>query len=231
MRLKHFFTGLLVAAAVLACSACKSGAQELKQMNWTGPYIGIGAGYQMGATKADLSVPATSIVGVDGLSSQGCTLSVQGGYDYKFGSSPLLVGVFGQYNPKAGCDASFSASLFGTDVLTASIDNEWRIGGRVGMVTTGNMLLYAGAFYAHGDLNWTLGSGPGAKAGSAGMGGKGLLLGLELPLNPVLSLAVEASWTGYDSVGYSVGGSGHLGLDTNTQGVIAKLNFHPASLF
>ena len=219
-------TGLLggAIALLMAMGLAPATAQN------TGIYIGVNGGYQMGSTEVDLNVPAVSLLNIDGLASKGMTGGVQGGFDYRFPSSPFVLGVFAEYNPLGEADFSITTGLGGgVNIVSSTMDNEMKGGIRAGYVTSNNSLLYAGLFVSKADLKWTLLNG--ALTGSEDMKGKGFVAGIQVPLAANISAGLQYSYTQYDTVSYTLGGGPlKLDLDTEVQAVTGRINFHFGAL-
>ena len=192
----------------------------------TGIYIGVNGGYQMGSTEADLNAPAPfgSLLNIDGLASKGMTGGMQGGFDYRFPSSPFVLGVFAEWNPLGSADFSITSPAAGLNVLSSTIEDDMKGGLRIGYVA-GNALLYVGGFVSKADLKWTLLNG--ALTCSEDMKGKGVVAGIQVPLAANISAGLQYSYTQYDTVSYTLGGGPlKLDLDTEVQAVTGRINFH-----
>jgi outer membrane immunogenic protein len=117
--------------------------------NWTGFYVGAGAGYGMWDLDTSTSIPllggATSTVTNNG--GRGWVGQVVAGYDYQFpvANFNLVAGVFGDYD-FGHVTGSMSAGLATSPTDTISgIEKErssWAVGGRLGWLITPQILTY-----------------------------------------------------------------------------------------
>ena len=213
----RFLMSLLAALALLAGgfmatpaaaqAAKKAEPQAGQQRNYTGCYLGLHAGGSIASTELGIGGPAS----VDGLASSGPVGGVHGGCDLQV--HRFLVGVNATYNfSKVEFDVS-------PGIFSASIDQSWSVGGRVGMVVAG-VLLYVPAGYVQADMEWSAGiSAPDLKGWYVGGG-------FELPLTDIITVGAEYRFNDYRSV--SIGG---LNLDTDEHSLVARLTVRTPDLF
>jgi outer membrane immunogenic protein len=166
--------------------------------NWTGFYAGVGIGF--GAIVTDYNIHETDInhAGVQlyhnnvdrSSGGDGVLGTVQIGYDYQFPASRWLIGAYADYDWE-----NFSSSHNHDEMRVgvpfhsntkATLEDQWSVGGRVGLLSSPDTLLYALVGYtqaqvkgsasgdwfrdAHGDL-WNGLSGTATLDGVAVGGG------------------------------------------------------------
>ena len=115
--------------------------------NWTGCYIGAGAGYGMWnqerygtSATTGLQVTPNSTIG-----GRGWFGTVQAGCDYQF-APRWVAGVFGDYDfgrLKGNYTPTVSSSFGGEETMRSA----WSVGGRVGYVVLPQLLTYVSAGY------------------------------------------------------------------------------------
>lgn len=158
-------------------------------------HLGLNAAASM--ANMDLGVTGTPLA-LDGLGAQSTRpdFGAHAGCDFKVASSPLVVGVFGDWMNQ---EVQFAVQ---PDLLTVSLGNSWTVGGRLGYQMQGAMPyvlvgwtqtdveyggLIAVPLMAAVDMpsklsGWTFGGG------------------IEMPIKGTpLSMAAEARWTQYQS--------------------------------
>ena len=122
--------------------------------DWTGPYIGIGAGY--GISRDDVSfAPGPALGGliagnlsIDGFANTGGFFSLSAGYDYQVNRS-LVVGAFIDYDiSNMSLDTSISVPGLFNASAGSEIENQLFLGGRVGYLASPSTLFFVSAGYA-----------------------------------------------------------------------------------
>jgi outer membrane immunogenic protein len=129
----------------------------LASVNWTGVYAGIagGAGASFGRVNA-VAGPATASFNSG---SQALLGSVFAGADYQF-APQALVGVMGDIT-WTGLQATLNlATPAGSNYVTATVNRQWSVMGRLGWLPTPSTLLYAAAGYSEANL-YTTAAAPG----------------------------------------------------------------------
>lgn len=125
--------------------------------NWTGPYIGIGAGYGVAnnkATVADRSSPPGSIfnVALDGIGSDGGLISGTVGYDLQL-HTRYVIGAFFDADFANLKNRNTLSLTDGVDTLGAGtiskFDNMLMVGGRFGYLVTPDTLVFGSVGYAN----------------------------------------------------------------------------------
>lgn len=185
---------MLVAAAMIS--------EKADAAEWTGCYAGGGVGYGASSTEADIGIASVAGVTIDGLSSQGATLTGLVGCDMRV--ERFVFGAFADYTWHDDSEFTISASLppiFSGNVVEMSIDNEWSIGGRAGYLVTPDVLAYGLVAYSKMemsdlDLLSSLG-GPSFDFGE--FDGWAFGGGVDVALGGNLFLKAEYRWTDYDS--------------------------------
>jgi outer membrane immunogenic protein len=148
-----------------SAAGLKDGSASAAAFSWTGVYIGGGVGGGAAAS-AETGILDSAIFG-DGIKKpatattnktttnswggDGFDGTVQFGADYHFTGSRLLVGVFGDYD---FTKYSSTETLADTDDIphnggaTWSLHDQWTIGGRIGVLSSLDMLFYGLAGYS-----------------------------------------------------------------------------------
>src|SRR3954464_7172589 len=141
-------------AADMAVKAARPAPIPVPVANWTGCYISGGLGYGMyHQENVDYlnPAPAARIA----LSTQydtggrGWLGRVGGGCDYQFGgigSWNLVVGVFGDYD-WADINGRYANQNFALGVGSETLNSQWAIGGRIGLLVTPQLLTYFSGGY------------------------------------------------------------------------------------
>jgi outer membrane immunogenic protein len=123
---------------------------------WTGCYVGGGAGYGWWNQNSFVQVGGAPVTASITTGGRGWFGQGQGGCDYQlnpvFFNTPLVIGVFGDYEGGSVSGTSSFPGVVGTETENAS----WAAGGRIGALITPRVLTYF-------DGGWTQ-----AKFGSVG---------------------------------------------------------------
>lgn len=115
---------------------------------FTGCYLGAHVGASMANNALSLDVAGTEFLKVDGLGSAGVSGGGTVGCDIQI-TGPLVIGAWADYTKHS---AEFVVSAMGTDVLTNAVDQQWSVGGRVGLALTPATMAYALAGYTHAEF-------------------------------------------------------------------------------
>lgn len=158
-----------LASAPQAASAADLGGGSMKDVpppvmitNWTGFYgsIGVGFGavvndYQFNDEWVPAGVPIAGFYDQWNTGGDGILGTIQLGYDYQFPASRWLIGAFVDYdweNFSSTHDETFT--FFGVPAPvehdSATLENQWSIGGRLGVLTSPETMLYALFAYSQG---------------------------------------------------------------------------------
>lgn len=150
---------LAIGASAFAFAALINSANAADVMSapssWTGFHVGIGGGggwnsYD-GDANFDVSPWGPDVPDYMGITASNSDLygfgTIEGGFDYQFDGTPFVVGVMGSFDLNAdndGTSQSYSESGFDERYadITASLDNSWFVGGRVGYAIGDSSLLY-----------------------------------------------------------------------------------------
>lgn len=174
---------------------------------WSGPYIGVGAGY--GAANNNITLregpllpPGLFTVDLDGTGHRGELFSIGAGYDFEV-HSRFVIGAFIDYdlaNIEHSDSISLAAGPFGANAsLSAEFENLLMVGARIGYLATPDTMLFASAGYARADLSETefdaeatfLGSASGVLVGDQEFSGFFAGAGIETALSNGLTLKTE----------------------------------------
>lgn len=175
-------------------------------------HLGVQAGTSIGTAAISLpSVPA-NIDGL-GLRSRSPDVGLAAGCDLRVSGSPFVVGAFADYTWR---DTQFSAGL-GPFNFSAAMQNRWTVGARVGYVTAAGMS-YALLGYTNTDVAYStpIVGMPTSLHGWTTGGG------IEIPMAPNVSFAVETRYTRYADADLF---SGFATLRTDEVSAMARLNF------
>lgn len=192
--------------------------------SWTGAYVGVGGGYQVGDTGLSIGDSTYELLSIDGLSSRGWVGDVRVGFDWQVAGSPFVLGVLGGYNFG---EAEFSAGVGnGFAGVSASITPTWYIGGRAGFAF-GNTLAYVGYAYqraeADGSVFWCFGNE--SDSASTTLDAHVLLAGLEAVIAPQITLGAEYSFAKYESVKIN----DFVDVDPEVHAFKVRLNFRTSA--
>jgi len=207
--------------------------QLREKIRWSGLYVGFGAqaGSTTHDTSADFFVldggdPQAPVSAgsdfINGIGAEGVGLSGTLGYDQRLPGTRWVLGIFGNYvysedywetdfgASKAGLDPdSLSGELskagLDPDSLSGELskDNEWTLGGRVGVLVGPRAMVYAGAGYTQADFSGVANIVEGGTPSSVAFGNQTFdgytgLLGLEVKKNDFMSFVIEGRYTQYD---------------------------------
>lgn len=228
------------------------GIAATKAAPWTGIYLGAGLGYQVADTNLTLDAASPgftgNIVEIDGLSGRGWGYDGRLGVDWQIPNTAFVIGILGGY---AGGETEFNVNSdlpFGPkgaplgNVLNATMEQSWYAGGRLGIAHK-NVLVYGGYAWTRGDFNVSIPASPGLCSAalpvgmsltcSQDVGGRMILAGIEVLINPQLSLGAEYTLAQYDTANIfsAVSGPNSLSLDADTDvhAFKVRLNFRPFS--
>jgi outer membrane immunogenic protein len=168
--------------------------------SWTGCYASIGGGWAV--SKTEVSIPG--FVGLDGLGADGGVLAVGGGCDLQMGQ--IVVGGWADYSWHQ--DHAVTVSFGPTSVDLASLEEQWAVGGRAG-VLVGPSLVYGLVGYTEAKLD--IGDHTGVVYGG----------GVELPIGSGFSLKGEYRYSDLETVRYG----GLLDVDPDVHEVRAALSY------
>jgi outer membrane immunogenic protein len=137
-------------AADMAPRYAKAAPMPVAVASWTGCYIAGGGGYglwnQDNTDYTTLTTPRTQLDSKYTVGGRGYFGTVGGGCDYQFalGNWNLVVGAFGDYDfASMKGDVSSPLGFGGREKL----DDQWSVGGRVGVLITPQLLTYFSAGY------------------------------------------------------------------------------------
>lgn len=148
-------------AADMAVKARPAPVVAAPVANWTGCYISGGIGYGLyhqenvdyannpPAARVQLSTQYDS-------GGRGWLGRAQAGCDYQFGgigSWNLVVGVFGDYD-WADINGRFANQNLGLGVGTETLNSQWAIGGRIGLLVTPQLLTYFSGGYTEANFDY-----------------------------------------------------------------------------
>jgi outer membrane immunogenic protein len=201
---------------------------------WTGCYVGAGGGYSMLDSKT--SVGATGVgdyASVDGLAAEGVGLYAKAGCDVEL-LPKWVVGAFGDYDWQSNTD--FSVNVLGApgDLVKASLDSSWTVGGRAGYLVKPDALLYVLVGYTQAQMSdISFPAFPGTPSLNV-PDLKGIVYGagVDLALGKGWFAQAEGRWANYDRKQIDVcGGCGeYVALDADVLsarvGLAYKFNFN-----
>lgn len=182
--------GPIAASAMLGLAAVPASAgdgygddKRNAAPSWRGFYVGAAAGYGIGTSEVSAPGERPSFFSLRG--EQGV---ITAGYDFQL-SSRWVAGLFADY---AFGEADNAPLRF-----RVTLDNQWAIGGRLGVLAAPSTLLYASGGYTAADFN--VSNGPLVVADSA-LGGFFVGLGVEQALTRNLSLKLDYRFSDYRDV-------------------------------
>jgi opacity protein-like surface antigen len=195
----------------------------------TGLYLGVNGGYQVGTNELDLNTAGPgSLLNLDGLSTRGVVYGAHGGFDFRIANSPFLVGIVGSYQ-FGEAEFDISSAALGVNVLHATIEPTWKVGGRVGYVLGNGSMIYGGYQYANAKLGITSGLVPGSL--SYDLTGHNPFIGIELPITDFVTVGMQYDYTKYDTERLASFGPLNLDLDAEVHAVSARVNVRLQGLF
>jgi outer membrane immunogenic protein len=149
------FAGPAIAADLPARTYSKAPPPMVPVASWTGCYVGAGGGYGMwnqdNTSYLDV-VPRVQTTAETTTGGRGWFGTVQVGCDYQFGGN-WLVGAFGDYDfgqLKGNLNVPTFASS-GSERMSSA----WAVGGRVGWITSPNLLVYVSGGYTEAKFDRT----------------------------------------------------------------------------
>ena len=153
------FTGSAVAADLAPRYAKAPVQMPVAVASWTGCYIAGGGGYGLwnqentGYNQAAPGAVRVQTTGTNTAGGRGYFGTVGGGCDYQFalGNFQMVVGAFGDYDFASlkGNVGLPGQGAFGYEKL----DNQWSVGGRVGVLITPSLLTYFSGGYTEAHYN------------------------------------------------------------------------------
>lgn len=190
---------------------------------WTGCYVGAGGAYSMAAVDTSAAYKGATQLDVNGLSLQGVGLYGKVGCDVEL-VPHIVIGAFGTYDWYSNAD--FSVSVPAGDVVKASLDKGWTIGGRAGYLVTRETLVYALAGYTQAEMSDITSPLGGFKPISTPTL-KGYVLGggVDIALQKGWFLQAEYTFAQYDKVNIPLSTNWSLGLEPDVQTVRAGLAY------
>jgi outer membrane immunogenic protein len=221
---------IALVGAMIALSALPAKAET----KWTGFYVGAHGGLDMTATDLGVTNIPTFLgpmgAGIDGLSSSGTAIGLNGGFDYQIPGTKVIVGIGGDYT---WSNTEFNVTFGSATPLTAGLDESWAVYGRVG-IDAGRVMPYVLAGYSEADVSASWMDGGTMEHGSDKM--KGWLVGggFEMMLGAGFVLGAEYRYTMFDGVSYRLDDGpppSNLKLDTDRHEVRAKLSYKFGGLF
>jgi opacity protein-like surface antigen len=136
---------LLIVATQMAALMLPTAAAHAQKVG-EGCYVSGHAGMVASDTKADLLVPAVSVLTFDGLGASGQMYGGQVGCDFR--SNGLVFGAFANGNWFKDADFTLSTPLIGGGAsATTGLDWDWGAGARLGYMFGDRTMLYGLAAY------------------------------------------------------------------------------------
>jgi high affinity Mn2+ porin len=169
--------------------------------SWTGCYGGGAVGYAVSNT--ELSAPGFGSI-IDGIGAEGHSFAAVGGCDLQLGR--LVLGAFGDYT----WHQDHEAALFGG--VIGSLDEQWAVGGRAGVLLNETTLAYGTVAYTEADL--TLGGMDVTHEGIQYGGG------VEIQIGSGFAIDARYTYSDLDTVNY-----GGLEIDPDVHAVRVGLNY------
>lgn len=201
-------TGLLVGAlAAILIIMAETFPAKAEGKSWTGCYVGVHAGYGVG----DLQIGAAldPFAGnLEGLSSRGYQGGGNIGCDYQM--QRVVIGGFADYTFqdvefKAGITVpAVPVTLIGANL---AIEDQWSVGGRLGVLANDSTLLYGLVAYTGAQTSGGVELfGSGLSLDTPKLSGWSVGAGIETRLTDNLFLRGEYRYTMFDTESYDFGG-------------------------
>ncbi len=146
-----------LAADMAARPYTKAPAPAAYVASWTGCYIAGGGGYglwnQENTTYDATTAPRTQLTGQTTAGGRGYFGTVGGGCDYQvpLGNWNFVIGAFGDYD-WASMRGDVVEPFFGV-AGREKLDDQWSVGGRIGVLVTPQLLTYFSAGYTEAHFN------------------------------------------------------------------------------
>ncbi len=140
--------------------------------SWTGCQLTLTGGAAAMDTKAGLETipPApVTILQLDGLGASGFLYGVGAGCDVQPKGSSIVLGIFADYTKYNSVDWNLDVLPPGGINFTTSLNDQWTVGARVGVLPTTSTLIYFLAGYTQARMDAFSGSIAGAPLGSLSM--------------------------------------------------------------
>jgi outer membrane immunogenic protein len=214
-------------------------------VRWTGVYIGVEGGYAFGNANLDFidSIGThTHEFTNKGEALTGGVGDITIGYDFHIPASRWVVGVFGDYVfGKADATASFSHDGIELANVGLAIDNQWKLGGRIGLIVTPGTMTYTKVGWSQADLNVSHSAGVGVDAAYSSPTVNGWLLGAGFESHVVAGLFLRGEYNyvnygkspiySYSDVGVSHTVTADIDEHLVKVGLVYKLGFDGNSSF
>lgn len=176
---------------------------SVQVVNWTGGYVGAGLGYSSGlsslaaeASVFDLSAGVNTDTGMTGFIGE-----LTAGADWHVPSSRWVFGVYADYTFGDRSGDVFGLTVNGAHAAVEStLDNQWALGGRIGLLVTPGALAYVKAGYTQADASLALTTPNGSSdAWKEAVGGYQIGGGAELALASGFFLRGEYMYSDFGS--------------------------------
>lgn len=151
-----------MAALVSACAAASpAGAADLPRgapalkapptplPNWTGLYLGLGAGYGMLSAEARQDVAGAAFADSQTGGGQGAFGTAVAGFDWQF-NRRVVSGVFAEYDFAGNIGGNHFGALPAGSTARVTLESAWHAGGRVGWLLSPATFSYFNAGYTGG---------------------------------------------------------------------------------
>ena len=162
--MRRLTLALLSSAAMFAAGAATAADMPVKSprmavvapaFSWTGFYIGANAGYGWGDTTGTLAEPIPGNFSIDGW-----LAGIQGGFNYQFAGSPIVIGLEADYQ---WADISGTVGgIFGFAAASGKVERFGTVRGRVGFAWD--------RFMIYGTGGWAFGAEVTGSAAAFGFG-------------------------------------------------------------
>lgn len=209
---------LLAAASLLTVAPANADAPAPR---WTGCYVGVGLGMASSVHETGLDVGGATLLTIDGLGSSGVAVAGHVGCDLQL--QQFVIGAFADYTWH---DQTWQASspLIGGTLASMSIDTQWTVGARAGVVMS-NVLVYGLVGYTEvqvGAISVPLAATSFAVPDMSGwvFGG-----GAEIALGNGLFLAGEYRYAMLDRVVAPITTGVGIGIETEMHTAMARLSY------
>jgi len=217
-------TGLLCGAlAAILIIMAETFPAKAEGKSWTGCYVGAHVGYGIGDLQisgTELNDPTPISGSLEGLSSRGYLGGGNLGCDYQM--QRVVIGGFADYSFQ---DVEFVAGInfggFGGAGVTLAIEDQWSVGGRLGVLANDSTLLYGLVAYTQAKTSgdFTIGVDS-ISLDTPNLSGWSVGAGIETRLTDNLFLKGEYRYSMFDTESYEIfGGDGRIDFDQDLYSV------------
>jgi outer membrane immunogenic protein len=183
--------------------------EQAPSVNWTGIYLGgsLGYGSGVGTLSADGTLDGDSFGIHTDTGLTGFVGVLSAGADWRMPNSRWVLGLYGDYALGDRSGDILGVTFNGEDIAAqAKLNNQWAVGGRVGVIVTPGTLVFAKFGYTQADVSIDIvGLGLNESAWSDTASGFNIGGGVEMSLGSGFFLRGQYDYSDYGSVSIASG--------------------------